>query len=68
VSDSAVLTSAGSSFHHCGTRREKSWDLAEQCLPVLSEGATSRASEVVKVVYVKKGITYLNIGSGIQPG
>ena len=26
VSDSAVLTSAGSSFHHCGAKTVKSWD------------------------------------------
>jgi len=39
ASNSAVLTSAGSSFHRRGARTEKSWDLAaERCLPVLSEG------------------------------
>jgi len=48
VRDSAVLTSAGSSFHHCGDRTEKSWDLAERCLAVLSEGGTSRLAQVVE--------------------
>jgi len=31
---SAVLTSAGSSFHDCGAGTEKNWDLAERCLIV----------------------------------
>jgi len=39
-SDFAVLTSAGSSFHHYSARTEKSWDLEERCLAVLSEGGT----------------------------
>jgi len=26
VSESAILTSAESSFHHCGARTERSWD------------------------------------------
>jgi len=46
--DSAVLTSAGSSFHHCGARTEKSWDSAEGCLAVFSEGGTSRLAGVVE--------------------
>ena len=36
-----VRSSAGRSFHHWATRTEKSWDLAECCLPVFSEGDTS---------------------------
>jgi len=48
VSDTAILTSAGSSFHHCGARTEKSWDLAERCLPVFSEGGTTCLAIVVE--------------------
>ena len=42
MSDSAVLTSAGSSFHHCGPKIEKSCDLADQPLVALSDGGTRR--------------------------
>jgi len=35
-------------IHHCGARIEKSWALAERCLPVLSEGGTSHLAEVVE--------------------
>jgi len=38
----------GSAFHHCGARTENSWDFAERCLPVPSEGGTSRLAEVVE--------------------
>jgi len=48
VNNSAILTSAGSLFHHCSARTEKSWDLAERCLPVLSEGRTSGLAKVVE--------------------
>jgi len=48
LSDSAVRTTARSSFHHCGARTENSWDSAERCLPVLSEGGPSRLAEVIE--------------------
>jgi len=48
VSDLAVLTWAGSSFHHCGAGTVKSWDLEERCLAVFSEGGTSRLAEAVE--------------------
>ncbi|KAG9262736.1 hypothetical protein AMEX_G24558 [Astyanax mexicanus] len=41
VSDSAVLTSSGSSFHHLGASTEKSLDVCFLC--VLSDGGSSRA-------------------------
>jgi len=44
VSDSAILTSARSSFHHCGAQsRVGTWQS-----DVLSEGGTSRLAEVVE--------------------
>jgi len=43
----AILTSAGSSFHHCGARTMKSWDLEELCLAVFREGGTNRLTKVV---------------------
>jgi len=43
-------TSAGSSFHHCGGRTEKSWDLQSECLPFLSKVGTSRLAEVLSGV------------------
>ena len=48
MSDSAVLTSAGSSFHHCGPKIEKSCDLADRPLVALSDGGTRRPAEVVE--------------------
>ena len=47
LSDSAVLTSAGSSFH-CGPRIEKSCDFADRPLVALSDGGTRRPAEVVE--------------------
>ena len=38
VSDSGVLTSAGSSFHHCGAKTQKSCDFNERLLLALSDG------------------------------
>ena len=40
MSDSVVLTSVGSSFHHCGPKIEKSCYLADQPLLALSDGGT----------------------------
>ena len=48
VSDSAILTSGGSSFHHCGPRTEKSCDFADRPLFALRDGGTRRPVEVVK--------------------
>ena len=48
ASDSAVLTSAGSSFHHCGPRTEKSCDFADRPLLALSDGGTRRPAGVVE--------------------
>ena len=48
MSDSAVLTSAGSSFHHGGAKTEKSCDFDDQPLLALSEGGTRRPAEVVR--------------------
>jgi len=42
------LAEAGRSFHHRGARTDGSWDLAERCLPVFSEGGTSRLAQVVE--------------------
>jgi len=66
VSDSAILTSARSSFHHYGARTEKSWDLAERCLPVPSEGGTSRLTGVVErsTRAGAWGLTNLEVGRG----
>ena len=47
MSDSAVLTSAGSSFHHCGPKIEKSCDLADRHLVAL-DGGTRRPAEVAE--------------------
>ena len=48
VSDSAVMTLVGASFHHWAARTEKSRDFAEQALFALSDGATSRPADVVE--------------------
>ena len=48
VSVSAVLTSAGSSFHHCGAKTEKSCEFDLQPLLALSDGGTRRPAEVVE--------------------
>ena len=47
VSDSPVLTSAGSSFNHCGPKIEKSCDLGDRPLLAVSDGGTRRPAEVV---------------------
>ena len=47
VMDSAVLTSAGRSFHHSGAKTEKSCDLAVRPLLALRDGGTSRRAGVV---------------------
>ena len=46
VSDSAVLTSAGSSFGHCGAKIEKSCDSVVRPLLALSDGARNPAEVV----------------------
>ncbi|KAK0152832.1 Metabotropic glutamate receptor 3 [Merluccius polli] len=43
--DSAILTSAGSSFHHCSAKTEMSCDLAERPLRPLSDRSISRPAE-----------------------
>ena len=48
LSDSAVLRTAGSSFHHWGPKTEKSWDFADRPLLALSDGGTRRPAEVVE--------------------
>ena len=48
MSDSAVLTSAGSSFHHCGPRTEKSCDLADGPLVDLSDGGARHPAEIAE--------------------
>ena len=48
ASNSAVLTSVRSSFHHWGPRTEKSPDFAEQALHALSHGGTSQPADVVE--------------------
>ena len=48
MSDSSVLTSAGSSFHHCGAKTEKSCDFDDQPLLALSDGGNRRPAEVVE--------------------
>ena len=49
VSDSAILTLAGSSCHHCGPKTEKScFDFADRPLLALSHGVTGRPAEVVE--------------------
>ena len=48
MSDSAVLTSAGSSFLHCGPKTEKSCDFADGPLLALSDGGTRRPAEVAE--------------------
>ncbi|KAK0140648.1 Melanopsin-B [Merluccius polli] len=45
--DSAVLTSAGSLFHHSGAKTEKSCDLAVRPLLALKDGGTSRRAEAM---------------------
>ena len=45
--DSVVLTSAGSSFHHCDAKIEKSCDFADRLLLALNDGRTRRPTEVV---------------------
>ena len=46
MSDSAVLTSAGSSFHHSGAKTENSCDFAVRPLLALSDGGSSRGLEL----------------------
>ena len=47
VSDSAIR-SAGSSFHHCGPKMEKSCDFADPPLFSLSNGSARCPAEVVE--------------------
>ena len=49
IIDSAVLTSAGSLFHHSGAKTEKSSDFAVRPLLALSDGDTSRPAEVLEL-------------------
>ena len=55
--DSAILTSAGSSFHHCGPKTEKSCDSDDRPLLALSVGGTRRPAEVVPEVPEERGRT-----------
>ena len=48
MSDSAVLTSAGSSFHHCGAKTEKRCHFDDRRLLALNDGGTRRPAEVVE--------------------
>ena len=45
-------TSAGSSFHHCGAKTEKSFDFDDRLLLAHSDGGTRRPAEVVELVEV----------------
>ena len=48
MSDSVVLTLAGSSFRHSGPKIEKSCDFADRPLVALSDGGTRWPAEVVE--------------------
>ena len=48
MNDSAVLTSAGSSYHHCGVKTEKSCDFDDRHILARSNGGTRRSAEVVQ--------------------
>ena len=48
MSDSAVLRTVGSAFHHWGPKTDKSCDFADRPLLALSDGGSSRPAEVVE--------------------
>ena len=53
MSDSVVLTLAGSSFHHCGAKTEKSWAFVVQTLLALNDGGTRHPAEVGRMPFVQ---------------
>ena len=48
MSDSAILTSAGSSLHHCGAKTEKSRDYDDCLFLALSYGGARSQFEIVE--------------------
>ena len=50
--DSAALTSAGSTFHHCGANAEKSCDFEDGPLLALSDGGTRRPAAIHTYIHV----------------
>ena len=48
MSDSTDLTSAGSSFHHCLAKTDKSGDIVFRNLAALGDGGMRHPAEVVE--------------------